>query len=129
MNIVECLFDDELKAGNCDAVDAILAKGYVPEPDSILIPCKYGHFNLVTTLLKYKMNCQEGIAIAVRKGHFHLLDPLFLGGVDLNFSYRHGETLLHFAKDRQIYQWLIDMGARPMPDENGITPNVLHTQS
>jgi len=122
MNVVHCLFDDELEAGNCDTIDSILSKGYIPEPNSILVPCKKGNITLVTTLLKYKMNCQEGIAIAVKSNYFHLLEPLFLGGVDLNFSYKDGKKLLHLAKDFKTYQWLLDMGAAILPDDNGNLP-------
>lgn len=60
-----------VRNGQCDDIDSMLGTGYIPKPDSLAKPCRYGDLNMVTRLLK----C--GFLSALEYGQVHLLNHLF----------------------------------------------------
>lgn len=105
-------FDRALRQGQCDVVDDMLDRGYIPDPDSIILPCETGNVDLLLKLLKYPMNRQEALFRAVRNSHTHLLDHLYVAGVDVNYRDSYGHTALCCVNDIDTCKWLLDMGAQ-----------------
>lgn len=115
-------FEEALREGECDVVDSMLAQGYIPNPDSIEIVCREGNIDLLHRLLQFPMDIQAGMEAAVRHNHIDLLNCLYLQGGDVNLPDKDGVTLLHCVTEIEACQWLLDMGARQVPNNNGETP-------
>ena len=112
-------FKYALQHNECDVVVDLLAEGYVPDPSSIWIVCAKGNVNLLTKLLRYPMNIQEGMEAAVQYNHIDVLNHLYLAGGDVNLPDEDGKTLLHHVRDMNVCQWLLDMGAKQVPNKDG----------
>lgn len=100
----------------------MLANGYVPTDNSLTVACRRGYQTLVLKLLQYQhIDAQPGFMKAVIYNHLHLLDYLYTR-IDVNKADELGTTALHCVTDVRVAQWLLDMGARQLPDNNGHTP-------
>lgn len=115
-------FVQALRQGRCDIVDDMLEQGYIPDPNSISIVCEKGNVDLLLKLLKYPMNLQEGLFMAIFYQHCHLLDHLYLAGVDINFQDDIGSTVINYVKDTVTCKWLLDMGAKQIVCSDGYSP-------
>jgi len=115
-------FNRALQRGACDVIDTILETGYVPNPNSIIVPCTRGNLDVFTRLLKYPMNLQQGLFSAIKHKHIDLLNHLYLAGADINVTDDEGNTLLHDNRDIDICKWLLDMGIRQVGNSRGETP-------
>ena len=51
-------FNLALQQGQCDVIDTMLAQGYIPDPESIKVPCANGDVDMLIRLLKYPMDLQ-----------------------------------------------------------------------
>lgn len=109
-----------------DVIDTMIADGYIPTDESMTIACKQGNQTLVLKLLQYPdLDVQPGFMEAVKNDHLHLLDHLYTR-IDVNKVNKIGITALHLAllesADIQVVRWLLDMGARQIPNDHGDTP-------
>lgn len=111
-----------LEKGTCDVVDAMLEEGYVPKPKDITIACRNGDIAMFDRLVKYPMDLQEGLFEAIKFKQIHMLDRLYVAGVDINEPDRHNRNGLHYVKDAQTCRWLLDMGVEQILDDCEITP-------
>jgi ankyrin repeat protein len=114
-------FTQACAEGRHDDVDSLLNAGHLPSSGSFAIACREGDLDLVLKLLKFDVDAQKGLFKAVKYSHFHLLDHLYMY-VDINRQKKHGATALHFATDVNVVKWLLDMGAKCIPDNAGRTP-------
>lgn len=121
-------FKQALLGGSCDVVDSMLEAGYIPKTKCIITICEKGNLNLLTTLLRYfnlkfqdnvkfrkdlqdfKRDLQLGFLETVEYGHIHILDHLYLLGVDINEA-------LDYVRDKHTCKWLLDMGACLLTDK------------
>lgn len=122
------------KNGQTDVIDSILATGWVPSEWSLAQACQFGHIDVITRLLKFPMDLHEALLAACRSGHIDILNRLYLEGIDVNKQdVSHGNTALHLVAGESekyipsVLQWLLDMGARQIPNHQGETP--LHCAS
>jgi len=120
-----------LEQGHCDVIDTILAQGYTPEPKDINIPCTTGNVDVLTRLLTYFANrttpelpaeLEQGLFLAVSSSHNHLLDHLYLAGVNIGAVDHYNRTSLHHVKDVKTCKWLLDMGCPQTISSGNCTP-------
>lgn len=115
-------FERALEDQACDVVDAMLAEGYIPDPECIKIVCTNGNITLLHTLLRYDMDVQGGFLVAVICGRMELLNHLYVAGADVNLPNENGSTALHLVSESEICTWLLDMGAQQTTNQRGNTP-------
>lgn len=116
------VFNQELSNGNCDVVDTMLADGYKPNPNSIVVVCENGDIDMLTRLLNHPMELQLGFYTAVQHGHSHLLDKLFLAGANIHQADDKQNTSLHMTEDIETCKWLLDMGVMQTFNWIGLLP-------
>lgn len=126
------VFNAALEREECDVVDTMLANGYIPDPKCIRLVCENGNITLLQTLLKYDMDLQAGLFISIESEQTHLLNYLYVAGVNINCSdvdcpdvdclVGNGSTPLHYAFDVETCKWLLDMGAVQTSNHIGETP-------
>jgi len=73
-------------------------------------------------LFELKQSLHGGFLAAVEKGHVHLLDHLYLSGVDINLPTVSGSTALHKTTDPHTCKWLLNMGVQQTTNNHGQTP-------
>lgn len=115
-------FSQAVRLGSCDIVDSMLELGYTPQPKDIHIACHTGNVDMLTRFLKYDLHLRKCLFIVIENGHSHLLDHLYAAGVDINSGNRNKNTALHHVRDEICCKWLLDMGARQLPNREGHSP-------
>lgn len=115
-------FTEAMYRGNCEVIDTMLSQGYVPNTNSIATPCKNGNVDVLTRLLKYPMDVNDGFLIALNNKQSHLLDQLIHAGADIYYQDDEGNNALHNVRDIDTCKWLMNMGIKQIPNKNGRTP-------
>lgn len=116
------LFNQAVWQDKCDVVDEMLSADYVPRKRTIELACVQHRIDMLTRLLKYPMNIQQGFTAAVVHGFVPALDHLYLAGIDINYADDYGNTSLHKTNNVEIAKWLLDMGATQLCNSWGETP-------